>query len=73
MIESHFRADLREAQQRAARIRASWSATEQVTRTGLPPDLPLRLRRLIFGRSGELQPAYLCIRRGTRRDPRGDG
>lgn len=35
---------------RAAEIRQNWSASEKATRTGLPPDMPNRLRRHLVGR-----------------------
>ena len=35
---------------RAAEIRQNWSASEKAARTGLPPDMPNRLRRHLVGR-----------------------
>jgi hypothetical protein len=34
----------REIEQRAAEVRRRWSLTERLRRTGLPPDMPIRLR-----------------------------
>jgi hypothetical protein len=34
----------RKIQQRAAQIRQQWSPRERARRTGLPPDMPARLR-----------------------------
>ena len=39
-----------EIEKRAARIRSQWSAAERVRRTGLPPDVPVRLQEFILGR-----------------------
>jgi hypothetical protein len=39
-----------EIEKRAARIRSEWSAAERVRRTGLPPDVPVRLQEFILGR-----------------------
>jgi hypothetical protein len=35
---------------RAAEIRENWSKSEKAARTGLPPDMPNRLRRHLVGR-----------------------
>jgi hypothetical protein len=39
-----------EIEKRAARIRSQWSVAERVRRTGLPPDVPARLKEFILGR-----------------------
>lgn len=36
--------DVEEVRKRAAEIRRQWSPVEKVRRTGLPPDLPPKLR-----------------------------
>jgi hypothetical protein len=36
--------DAQEVEQRAAAIRRRWSYAERIRRTGLPPDMPFRLR-----------------------------
>ena len=46
-IPKHLKA--LEIEKRAAGIRSQWSATERVRRTGLPPDVPARLRDFILG------------------------
>jgi hypothetical protein len=46
-----------EVEQRAARIRSQWSFAERVRRTGLPPDLPSKLREFILGR----RQAQWCV------------
>jgi hypothetical protein len=38
-----------EVRKRAAEIRQHWSPLEKVQRTGLPPDMPFRLREHLFG------------------------
>ena len=40
--------ELAEMRQRAAEIRGSWSTTERRRRKGLPPDIPTKLRDIIF-------------------------
>jgi len=42
--------DIREIETRAAQIRSHWSPAERLRRTGLPPDVPPRLRDFIMGR-----------------------
>lgn len=37
-----------EIENRAAQVRASWSPAERLRRTGLPPDVPERLRDFFF-------------------------
>jgi hypothetical protein len=34
----------KEIEQRAAQVRRRWSFSERIRRTGLPPDMPIRLR-----------------------------
>jgi hypothetical protein len=46
-IPKHLKA--LEIEKRAARIRSHWSADERLRRTGLPPDVPVRLRDFILG------------------------
>jgi hypothetical protein len=46
-IPKHLKA--LEIEKRAAGIRSQWSAAERVRRTGLPPDVPARLRDFILG------------------------
>lgn len=41
--------DAPEIQRRAAEIRGHWSLSERIRRTGLPPDIPPRLREYIVG------------------------
>ena len=43
--------DSQEVRNRAAEIRRHWSPVEKAQRTGLPPDIPARLRELILGPS----------------------
>jgi len=44
-----------EIRKRAARVRKQWTPLEKIRRTGLPPDVPARLRQFILG---EPQPAW---------------
>ncbi len=48
-----------EIEKRAARIRSQWSVSERVRRTGLPPDVPARLRDFILGSP---QPQWCVVR-----------
>jgi hypothetical protein len=34
----------KEIEQRAAEVRRQWSFSERIRRTGLPPDMPIRMR-----------------------------
>lgn len=47
--------EVQEVQKRAAEIRRQWSPLEKLRRTGLPPDVPARLRQFILG---EPQPEW---------------
>ena len=49
MTTKHIPIESREVRQRAAEIRRHWSPIERVERTGLPPDIPARLRDFILG------------------------
>jgi hypothetical protein len=49
MVSIAKNVDLREIQKRAAHIRSHWSPAEKLRRTGLPPDVPTRLREFITG------------------------
>jgi hypothetical protein len=49
MVSLTKNSDLREIRKRAAQIRSLWSPSERLRRTGLPPDVPPRLRDLIIG------------------------
>jgi hypothetical protein len=49
MKTKHNKLDSREVRKRAAEIRSHWSPLERVQRTGLPPDIPARLRDYILG------------------------
>jgi hypothetical protein len=51
--------DLLEVQERAAQIRSHWSPAERRRRTGLPPDVPPRLREFIVG---ERQSKWSTVR-----------
>ena len=44
MTDHHEEARGKEIRQRAAAVRANWSPRERAHRTGLPPDMPVRLR-----------------------------
>lgn len=45
---------------RAAEIRRSWSSVEKIRRTGLPPDVPARLRQFILGQANvQWEPALV--------------
>lgn len=50
MINIAKNIDVPEIQKRAEQIRRQWSADERLRRTGLPPDVPPRLRAFILGR-----------------------
>ena len=49
MIARRSMTESREVQKRAAEIRRHWSPLEKARRTGLPPDIPARLRHFILG------------------------
>ncbi len=49
MATMHNKLDPQEVRRRAAEIRRQWSPAERDRRCGLPPDIPPRLRQLIFG------------------------
>jgi hypothetical protein len=52
VISTHsFESQGKGIRRRAAEIRQNWSASEKVARTGLPPDMPNRLRRHLVGRA----------------------
>jgi hypothetical protein len=57
MVGTSKQAKASEIEKRAARIRSQWSFAEQVRRTGLPPDVPSRLRELALGH----QQAQWCM------------
>ena len=44
MKRAYPNCEAREVERRAAEVRRSWSLAERMRRTGLPPDMPLRLR-----------------------------
>jgi hypothetical protein len=46
-----------EVEKRAAKIRSQWSFAERIRRTGLPPDVPSKLREFILGR----RQAQWCV------------
>ncbi len=49
MATRHRIFDVHEVRKRAAGIRRRWSPLEKLQRTGLPPDMPPRLREFFFG------------------------
>jgi hypothetical protein len=51
--------DAQEIRRRAADIRRKWSPLERLRRTGLPPDIPPKLRQYIMGPT---QPGW-CVAR----------
>jgi hypothetical protein len=51
MVGRHKRLNVQEVRDRAADIRRNWSPLEKLRRTGLPPDIPMKLRQLIMGNS----------------------
>jgi len=48
-MASMLRNETTEVRKRAAEVRRGWSTQEAVRRTGLPPDVPTRLRQFILG------------------------
>lgn len=54
-----------EVRKRAAEVRRHWSPVETVRRTGLPPDIPTRLRQFILGESKHEWSAAVCGRIGA--------
>jgi hypothetical protein len=56
--------EAQEVRKRAAEIRRHWSPLEKLRRTGLPPDIPARLKQFILGGSPEWSPA-VCRRPPT--------
>jgi hypothetical protein len=60
MATRHHKVEAQEVQKRAAEIRRHWSPLEKLRRTGLPPDVPARLRQFIMsGSTADWTPA-LC-------------
>lgn len=56
-----FESQSKGVRRRAAEVRQNWSASEKAARTGLPPDMPNRLRRHLVGRpdiNWEVQPEF---------------
>lgn len=49
-----------EVRRRAAEVRRNWSPLETVRRTGLPPDIPTRLRQFILGEARPEWSAAVC-------------
>jgi hypothetical protein len=49
MATLRHKLEAQEVQKRAAEIRRHWSPLEKLRRTGLPPDVPARLRQFILG------------------------
>ena len=70
MVMKSSQFSLRGIYDRAANIRAHWTPVERERRTGLPPDLPLPLRRFFYGSSSELQPAFNVCGRGSKQTPK---
>jgi len=59
---TRFKRESTEVRKRAADIRSNWSPLEKERRTGLPPDLPARLRQFILGEPQiEWSTAVGCI------------
>jgi hypothetical protein len=52
--------ETQEVRKRAADIRRHWSPLEKLRRTGLPPDVPARLRQYILGASGRDWSHAVC-------------
>jgi hypothetical protein len=52
-MATHHKIDSQEVRKRAAEIRRHWSPSERVQRTGLPPDIPARLKEFILGPARE--------------------
>jgi hypothetical protein len=51
-----------EIRRRAAEIQRNWTPTEKARRTGLPPDVPSRLRQFILGEAEPQWSTVLCGR-----------
>jgi hypothetical protein len=49
MATKHSNINSQEVRKRAAEIRSHWSPLERAQRTGLPPDIPARLRAFLLG------------------------
>jgi hypothetical protein len=64
MATRHHTIDSQEVRKRAAEIRQHWSPLEKIQRTGLPPDIPARLRQLFLG---TLQPGWSTVACGGRK------
>lgn len=64
MKTKHKKLDSLEVRNRAARIRSHWSPLERVQRTGLPPDIPARLRDYILGPA---QPQFSVVTAGAQK------
>ena len=48
-MTGNFTIESQEVRKRAAEVRNRWSPIEKIRRTGLPPDVPTRLREFILG------------------------
>jgi hypothetical protein len=64
MAAKHKMLDIDEVRKRAAQIRRNWSPTEKLRRTGLPPDMPPKLRQFFLGTP---QHAWCVAAEGPRR------
>jgi hypothetical protein len=60
MATRHKSVDSQEVQRRAAEIRRHWSPLEKIQRTGLPPDIPARLKQFILGPAQAQWSAAVC-------------
>lgn len=62
MAMRHHTINSQEVRKRAAEIRQHWSPLEKIQRTGLPPDIPARLRQLFLGTP---QPRWSPVSSGS--------
>jgi hypothetical protein len=62
MAAPRHKIEAQEVQQRAAEIRRGWSPLEKIRRTGLPPDVPARLRQFILGHAQPQWSPAVCRR-----------
>jgi hypothetical protein len=62
MATLHHKTEAQEVRKRAAEIRRGWSPLEKIRRTGLPPDVPARLKQFILGGSQPNWSPAVCRR-----------
>ena len=60
-MTGNFAIESQEVRKRAAEVRNKWSTMEKIRRTGLPPDVPSRLRDFILGEPRHEWTNAVCV------------